>query len=573
MKHKIFSIIRTYIIAVLIIPLIGISCDTDEILEETPLDFLAPKNAYSSVAGVRQGISGLHAYYRQYMHRDGGGQPYFAWRRGMSTDIAYHGEDPASTKFPCDFVSFFTPTNVVSINCWKHNYKLIQNANVIIAAIEESDPEMWENDAQQAAYKAEAMFFRAYAYRELVSSFGDVPIVNEVITAPKTDFVRAPTADVYAAMESDFLFGTANLPVRGEEEDPGRITQGAAWHFLAEAYLSEGKNQDAIDAASHVINDYGYGIMTERFGSTVDVFGSGDVYLDIHAYGNQNTSENTEGIWVVQFEPLVDGGSSFLGERGFGAAYYRMGNTPDGEKAFIGELYNGSYTGYSDTLGRPVAWIRPTWYSANMIWQDDWDNDYRNAKHQIKRDFYWDNPLSAYYGQKVDFSLYAADAGRDAIKDTCQYIFPYFMKFADPLNHFTNANRSGGGYNHKDNYALRLAETYLLRSEAYINLGQNDKAADDINVIRERSNVAPITAAEATIDFMLDERVRELWGEEQRQITLRRTGKLIERIKEYNNNPKFPGLNAENHHVLLPIPQTQIDLNIDADFPQNPGYQ
>lgn len=572
MKQKIFRIIRTYILAVLIIPLIGISCDNDAILEEIPLDFLAPKNAYSSVAGMRQGISGLHAYNRTYFVKDGASQEYWAWRRGCSSDIAYHGEDPASTKFPCDFVTFFTPSNNISRDSWTRNYKMLQNANVLIAAIEASDPEMWDNDSQQAAYKAEAMFFRAYAYRELVSLFGDVPIVNEVITAPKTDFVRAPVADVYAAMESDLMFGTTNLPVRGDEEDPGRITQGAAWHFLAEAYLSEGKNQEAVDAASHVINDYGYAIMTERFGSTVDVFGSGDVFLDIHAYGNQNTDENTEGIWVIQYEPLVEGGDAFIGERGFGCAYYRMGNTPDGEKAFRGELYNGSYTGYSDTLGRPVAWIRPTVYSENMIWQDDWDNDYRNAKHQIKRDFYFDNPASAYDGQKIDFSLYPANAGRDPIKDTCQFIFPYFMKFADPLNHFTSPDRSGGGSNHKDNYALRLAETYLLRAEAYINLTQTDKAADDINVIRERSNAAPITAAEATIDFMLDERVRELWGEEQRQITLRRTGTLIERIKKYNNNPKFPGLNAADYHALLPIPQSQIDLNIDADFPQNPGY-
>ncbi len=573
MKQKIVRIFKTYILALFIIPLIGISCDSEKILEETPLDFLAPKNAYSSVAGIRQGISGLHSYSRQYLFRDGASQEYFAWRRGLSTDIAYHGEDPASTKFPCDFVTFFTPTNYVSRDSWTHNYKLIQNANVIINAIDNSDPDMWDNDSQQAAYKAEAMFFRAYAYRELVSTFGPVPIVNEVISAPKTDFVRAPVADVYEAIVSDLVFGTTNLPVRGAEEDPGRITQGAAWHFLAETYIAQGKNQDAVNAATHVINDYGYAIMTERFGSTVDVFGSGDVYLDLHAYGNQNSSENTEAIWVVQYEPLVEGGSQTLGERGFGCAYFRMGNTPDGKKAFLGELYNGAYTGYSDTLGRPVAWIRPTWYSANIIWNSDWDNDYRNAKHMIKRDFYWDNPASAYYKQKVDFSLYSASAGRDAIKDTCQYIYPYFMKFADPLNHFTSPNQSGGGYNHKDNYGLRLAETYLLRAEAYINLGETGKAADDINVIRERSNASPITSAEATIDFMLDERVRELWGEEQRQITLRRTGKLIERIKKYNNNPKFPGLNAENYHVLLPIPQSQIDLNIDAEFPQNDGYK
>ena len=134
----------------------------------------------------------------------------------MSTDISFHGEDPASTKFPCDFVSFFTSTNLISRDSWTHNYKLIQMANVLIDAIEVSDPEIWENEFQANAYKAEAMFFRAYAYRELVSVFGSIPIVNEVISAPKTDFVRAPVADVYAAMENDLKFGTTHLPKRGE---------------------------------------------------------------------------------------------------------------------------------------------------------------------------------------------------------------------------------------------------------------------------------------------------------------------------------------------------------------------
>lgn len=572
MKKDIYRTIRRFIVVALFLPLINISCDSDEILEETPLDFLAPKNAYSSVAGIGQGISGLHAYVRQYMFIQGGKPVYFAWRRGLSTDIAFHGEDPASTNFPCDFVTYFTGTDIVSQYCWSYNYKLIQFANVLLEGIEAADPEIWESDTQKDAYKAEAMFFRAYAYRELVASFGDVPIVKEVTRTAKTDFVRDPVADVYSFMESDLEFAAAHLPVRGDEDGAGRITQGAAWHFLAEAYIAQGKNQEGVDAASHVINDYGYEIMTERFGSTVDVFGNGDVYLDLHAYGNQNLSANKEAIWVAQYEPLVDGGSSFPGERAFGPAYFRLGNTPDGKKAILGDLYNGKHTGYSDSLGRPVAWIRPTKYASNTIWQDDWDNDYRNAKHQIKRDFYWDNPASAFHGQKVDFSLYPADAGRNALKDTCQYIFPYFLKFADPLNHFTLPQFAGLGFNHKDNYALRLAETYLLRAEAYINLGKPDKAADDINVIRRRSNATPITEAEATIDFMLDERARELWGEEQRQITLRRSGKFVERIRKFNDNPKFPGLNIKDHHKLLPIPQSQIDLNIDAVFPQNDGY-
>ena len=74
------------------------------------------------------------------------------------------------------------------------------------------------------------------------------------------------------------------------------------------------------------------------------------------------------------------------------------------------------------------------------------------------------------------------------------------------------------------------------------------------------------------MDYLLDERVRELYGEEWRLIILRLTGKLLERVRKYNDNPLVPGANIEEHNFRWPIPQEQIDLNVDADFPQNPGY-
>jgi hypothetical protein len=131
---------------------------------------------------------------------------------------------------------------------------------------------------------------------------------------------------------------------------------------------------------------------------------------------------------------------------------------------------------------------------------------------------------------------------------------------------------AGGGSNHKDVYAIRLAETILLRAEAYIDLGKKDLAAADINLIRTRAHATPIDASKADLDYVLDERARELYGEEFRHVTLRRMGKLIERVRKYNNNPKNPGLNIQDYNVLFPIPQSQIDLNIDAVIEQNPGY-
>jgi len=67
---------------------------------------------------------------------------------------------------------------------------------------------------------------------------------------------------------------------------------------------------------------------------------------------------------------------------------------------------------------------------------------------------------------------------------------------------------------------------------------------------------------------LLDERIRELVGEELRRLTLVRTGKLVERTRKYNPYSK----EIDEHNTLWPIPQTIIDSNTGADFPQNPGY-
>ena len=566
MKY-IFKPTKNYFLSAVILLVLASAC-SENVLKETPLDFLAPENAYNTVPGIQQGISGLHFSVRDYWYN---GDEQYPILYGNGTDIAFHGENPGGNVKLANYQIEMIPQNVVFNAFWDRNYSLIQRANVLIDRIKASDKTIWTSDAQRNAYLAEAMFFRAYAYRMLVIFYGDVPLVTEPTKTVKTDYVRAPKADIYKLMEEDLTFGVTNLPVRGKEEAPGRITQGAAGHFLSECYLAQGKYQQTVDAASKVIDTNGYALMTQRFGTTRDVFGKGDVLLDLFAYGNQNLATNKEAIWVIQFEPIITGGSQFPGDRAWGPAYFRMGNTPDGKTAFRGELYNGAYTGYSDTIGRPVSWVRPTNFSAYTIWKSDWKNDIRNAEHHIKRNFYYDNPASAYNKKKINFALYPKGT-RDALKDTCQYIYPYFLKQSDPLHHFTEPNRSGGGWTHKDVYAARLAETILIRAEAYIGLGKKDLAAADINAVRTRAKATPVDPSKVDIDYLLDERARELFAEEWRPLTLRRSGKLLERVRKYCNNPIFPACNIQDYNVLFPIPQKQIDLNIDAKIEQNPGY-
>lgn len=571
MKKFINLLCYIYSLLVIVLLLVSTSCSED-ILKEKPLDFLAPENAYNTLPGIKQGITGLH--YTVRWDWFWGDQEPGAIMRGIGTDISYMGETPGGIWMLSNYQNEMTSQNPTFTYFWTTSYEIIQRANVLISAINASDATIWANDAQRNLYLAEAKFFRAFAYRILVSLYGDVPLVTEVIRSAKTDFVRAPKTGVYKLMEEDLAYASTNLPVAGKEEAPGRITQGAAWHFLSELYLTEGKYQSAVDAASKVINGYNYHLMTKRFGTLLgkDVLGSGDVYFDLFGFGNQNLTENTESIWVIQIEPLITGGEGrYSIEKYFGPAYFRMGNTPDGFPAFRGDLVAGVYTGYSDTLGRTTATNRPTNYVVYDIWRSDWKNDIRNAENNIKRNFYYDNPKSIYNKKKIDFSKYAPGI-RNAFNDTNQYIYPNFMKFIDPLHHFTQPARAGSGSNHKDQYAIRLAETILLRAEAYVGLGENNLAADDINIIRKRANAAPVLPANVNLDYILDERVRELYGEEWRPITLRRMGKLLERVRKYNNNPVFPACNIQDRNVLFPIPQSQIDLNINAKIEQNPGY-
>ena len=567
---------KNLLIAILFtLPFIWVSCDDDGFLEEKPMDFLAPENAYNTEAGLRQGINGLQWSIREDFFFGEELQEHSSTYKGVGTDVAFHGEDPNSTKFVSNYVNYFTSTNEVVVKWWQRPYRVIQRANLLMQYVENSDASIWSTPTKKDEFYAEALFFRAWCYRHLVSNFGDVPVVTEVINGVKTDFIRNPKSEAFKLMEDDLTKAIASLPDRGKEEDPGRITKGAALHLLTEVYLMQEKYQQAVETSTRLINDMGYRIMTNRFGSAGNsVWGTGDVFYDLFATNNQNLAENTENIWAIQFdEPSVIGGNNNRGGRAWGPAYFRMGNTPDGFQAFRGEFVDGKYTGYSDTLGRGVSWIRPTYYMTNLVWGDDFSNDIRNAIHMVKRDYYFDNPESKYHGQLIDFSLYPESAGRDPIRDTCQYIYPFFLKLFDPCNVKESFATSGGGASYKDVYAMRLGETYLLRAEAYIQLGQIDKATEDINVIRKRANATPATAAQVNIDYLLDERARELYQEECRFYVLRRTGKLVERVRKYNNNPLTPGLNIQDYHVLLPIPQTQIDLNIDADFPQNPGYK
>ena len=196
------------------------------------------------------------------------------------------------------------------------------------------------------------------------------------------------------------------------------------------------------------------------------------------------------------------------------------------------------------------------------------------------------NPL---YNTQLDFhNLPAGTRGFNGVVivsgDTYnRALYPYQTKATDPFNAPTNlyatpanpllpypyALKSTAGGTYRDEYLFRLAETYLLRAEAYLGLTNTASAAADINVVRARSSASPVLPANVNIDFILDERIREFGVEEKRMFTLMRLGKWYDRIIKCN---PFYAPSADAKYNLWPIPQSEIERNRGAKLDQNPGY-
>lgn len=571
MKYKEISV-KKIAAGLAMCSVLGLSACNDSILTETPRDFLSPDNAYLTEQGALQGITALHDRVRAAYYSFGE----FGTMNWQShgSDLGYVGENPDRQVAYLNSYEDATPIARYVVDTWNTGFQIIQWANVLIEKVGLADPGVFKGgEAGKNLYIAEARFFRAFAYRYLVSSYGDIPLLKSPVSSARADFTRDPVASIHELMAEDFKFASEHLPDRGKEAAPGRITKGPALHYLGEVYLELKKPELAVEALTKVVDNSGYDLMTQRFGTRLnnDIFGSGDPYYDLFGYRNHNLPENKEAMWVIQCEPDIQGGGKVATAYIFGPRYFDIGLTPDGKQAYLGTIYNGVHTGYSDILSRGTANVRGTNLVYYYIWKDNWNIDMRNAKHNIIRDFYYDNPASAYHNKKIDFSLYNP-ARPNLMLDTTKNLFPVHTKFLDPQNYFLEPNRAGGGATHKDFYALRFAESLLLRAEAYLGTNQKDLALKDVNRVRARSKATPATVDQLNIDYVLDERVRELYGEEWRLVTLRRVGKLLERTLKYNDNPMIPGARMKPHNVLWPIPQAQIDLNIDAPFAQNPNY-
>jgi hypothetical protein len=526
-----------------------VSCK-DDYLDEKPYSAYTPITLKDAL-GFEASLVGIYNHYSTY----------YSWssRQGwpsvsvVGTDVANATANQEGVEIPYYNYNLLTPQDGGAARIWDRNYIMVNNTNIIINSVE--DPSLGGmTDAAKNKINAEAKFFRALAYNNLVTFFGDVPLVTNAITTPRTDFTRTPVAQIDEVIISDLVFAVQNLPdiedvpTNSKGKLYARANKFMAMQQLAEVYLRVGKPELAEPQLKAIIDSGRFSLIKNRYG--IKSSQPGDFYSDMFVYGNQRRSQgNTEAIWVMEQENpnTVVGGIT---------------DNPQQRRNWVAQYYDVQGMSLADSLGgRGLARLRISNWVAYGLFKD---GDVRNSKHNLRRTFYYNNPARPdLFGKKVPYTG----------PDTLHKIAPHITKW----NQF-DPNDTFGYAMIKDFILMRLGETYLLLAEAQVKQGKNADAAATLNVLRQRAfpeypAKGQVTASEVTLDFVLDERARELIGEEDRRKTLMRTKTLVTRTLRLNsNNPVNPVQGLKDMHMLLPIPQREIELNKDAVLTQNPGY-
>jgi hypothetical protein len=537
---------KKYIITILCacLVLLGLYSCNKSFLDEKLYSNYAPETLTDSL-GFEAAANGLYYQLGLFFSKsDAQGWP-SVWNAG--TDIAYvPPTQKQGIEVPYYDYSQLISTDAAATFTWQWAYQMINNANNIIANAENPSLNKLSQSGKDA-FNGEARFFRAYAYNMLATLFGKVPLVTEPLSKPKTDFVRASLDSVNDLIVADLSFAAANLPtidnVKSNSKGKlyGRANKAMAQQLLAEVYLRMGKNDLAEAQCKAIIQSGKFSLTTARYG--IRATQPGDPFSDMFIYGNQRYGQgNKEAIWVFELEntSTVVGGYSGAPQqrRNWGAAYYQITDLT------ICDSLGGRGIGRM----RLTDWVVYGLYGAG---------DMRNSEYNIRHKFYYNTVGQPDYGQQVPY------AGPDTVFKIAPHTTKWYQY--DPNDVFGFAMV-------KDFILMRLGETYLLMAEAQFKQNKLTDAAASLNVIRARANATPIAAAQVTMDFILDERVRELLAEENRRMTLMRTGTLVDRTIKYNTQNINPVVGLTSKNLLLPIPQSERDLNKDAVLEQNQGY-
>ncbi|MEO6522166.1 MAG: RagB/SusD family nutrient uptake outer membrane protein [Mucilaginibacter sp.] len=492
---------------------------------------------------------------------------------------------------------------------WELWWNGIHYANTVISRI---DNVKWPTTAARNTILAAAYFHRARCYYRLCNEWGDVPLILKEETTVNVGYFTTQRAVILKQMKTDLEFAIANLT---EAVDKGEVSKGAANHLLAKIDLSLGLFDDALTALNAVINGSPYHLMTNRFG-IVASDASKNVIWDLHRPENKSIAANTEALYIVLDRETLDGATA-NGSQVMRNCIPMWHNgtilTPTNKKPGVVDAITAEFP-LTLWYGRGIGRNRGTPYATKYIWTDNTDLRHAPGNWMNMTDLVYNNSAikatdPAWYGQKLQ-QYTAANVNQvflNGAKDTIRAWFgwPHYKVFIGSGSIAVDKWWSPPRGTNTDWYVFRLAETLLLRAETYLWKNDPASAMGDLNTVRLRAQAALLTdPTKVTMSTVLDERARELYWEEPRHAELARmafiyaqtgkasyTGKtyssanfstdnffydrVIEKNDFYNKGVVTNSGNTftiSPYHVLWPIPDADIKLNINGHINQNKGY-
>ncbi|PSL49942.1 RagB/SusD domain-containing protein [Chitinophaga niastensis] len=503
---------------------------------------------YNTKSGFQTAVTGSYVSMRNF----------YSTERGMTltapgTDTYTNGSD-GNYKFANQYTAQLDGRYDHVREVWNSFYQTINTCNVVVDRADKI-PDL--DDATKKTGVAEAMFCRAHYHFVLMELFGAIPLRLHENTQIVTTANRDSVSLIYDAVINDLLAAEQNLPVT--QSDWGRVTKPAAEHLLARVYLTRASSPqaqptdyaNAAKYANMVIKNYGFALLPDP----------GQIW----AQGKEN---NAETIWAVQYttDPLY--------------------SSADNNACRFFLMQYDVLAGMKRDLPNGTPWkrFRPTKFLIDTLYKDR-THDVRYEKF-FTTTWFTNAPTATLNMGDTAIYLPGVDVTDAQIKSKKYLLVPprnYTEKLYPSLNKFQDAlrpdNQASGV---RPFIAFRLAETYLIAAEALMMSGDKPGAANLVNVVRIRAarpgatpaetqanqDAMKVTASDMTIDFILDERGRELIGEQFAWFDLKRTGKLLERVRLHNPEA---AANILPKHMLRPIPQDQIDRSSNI-FLQNPGY-
>ncbi|MFK5974366.1 MAG: RagB/SusD family nutrient uptake outer membrane protein [Flavobacteriaceae bacterium] len=539
---------KKYIILVLALAFLTKSCD--KFLEEELVTDVSAASYYTTEKGFEDAVNATYSYLK----------PFYGPERGWTmtsfgTDLFTNGAD-GGHKAVNRYDGGLNADESFIRGSWRDWYKGINQANAVITRAAELEID----ETLKTQRIAEVRFLRAMFYFNIVTTYGDAHLTLEETVGAETEANRTSQAEIYSqAIIPDLEFAIANLPA--ETPQYGRASKAGSEFLLGKvlltrSYTSFAEGSDAAQTEtlmSNVIDNYGLELLSD-YGALWDI----------------TNQENSEIVWNLTIsKSQVDEGLDGEGHRAH--LYFLM--EYDKKRGMTRDVANG----------RPWKRFRPTPFLLGL-WDRSVDVRYdKSFKHVwfANKEVTDDKGTLAIGdtalfipgpGTDIDWPQIAEDAKPYIVYTSDEYderTFPTMNKWIDDTR--PDRQKTQG---QRDVVMMRLGDAYLLRAEARLKQSNTIGAADDINVIRTRS-AAPgmeaamqITAADVDLDFLLDERGRELFGEGHRWWDLVRTGKLVERVRLHNEQA---APNIQDYHTLRPIPQDQIDRTVGG-YAQNPGY-